>query len=81
MGSIKQALWDASAQKVIDSEGSIKDTIKCLYDKEVWDDTQDGQILFSESDNATLHFNDDQIEKEELNEEFSNLKDFLIDLN
>lgn len=81
MGAITQALWDASVQKVIDLEGSIKDTIKCLYDKEVWDDTQGGQILFSESDDATLHFNDDQIEKEELNEEFSNLKDFLIDLN
>lgn len=81
MDAIKQALWDASVQKVIDLEGSIKDTIKCLYDKEVWDDTQDGQILFSESDDATLHFNDNQIEKEELNEEFSNLKDFLTDLN
>lgn len=81
MGAITQALWDASVQKVIDLEGSIKDTIKCLYDKEVWDDTQGGQILFSESDDATLHFNDNQIEKEELNEEFSNLKDFLIDLN
>ncbi len=81
MDAIKQALWDASVQKVIDLEGSIKDTIKCLYDKEVWDDTQDGQILFSESDDATLHFNDNQIEKDELNEEFSNLKDFLIDLN
>lgn len=81
MGAIMQALWDASVQKVIDSEGSIKDTIKCLYDKEVWDDTQGGQILFSESDDATLHFNDNQIEKEELNEEFSNLKDFLTDLN
>ena len=81
MDAIKQALWDASVQKVIDLEGSIKDTIKCLYDKEVWDDTQDGQILFSESDDATLHFNDNQIEKEELNEEFSNLKDFLTDLD
>ena len=81
MGAIMQALWDASVQKVIDSEGSIKDTIKCLYDKEVWDDTQGGQILFSESDDATLHFNDNQIEKEELNEEFSNLKDFLTDLD
>lgn len=81
MGAITQALWDASVQKVIDLEGSIKDTIKCLYDKEVWDDTQGGQILFSESDDATLHFNDNQIEKDELNEEFSNLKDFLIDLN
>lgn len=57
---IVRTLWDNTLAKVGDKIKSNKPAA----DNKMWENTPDGQILFSDQDNATLNFNGEGLHKE-----------------